>query len=264
MSTARYSWNNLSLSSVQSRLDAIGAAAAEKLVTAVTGLRPQAAGGIAHPVPKALMIPVDNFVGKIDDGERVHDWRNNEEANGMPYTSNKGHRGKYAETEHKIYNGHNRSPREHDVRPQEETGPRFLVEEHEYDSLGVSKAWHRDLKQEDLKQRKQKLLTQWQLKEEKGNTRSDVSMPISAPRMRTYSTRKNEELGQRTQAHGCAHTAVPQEEKATSFAAGMQRDAHVTVSLPRSSQITVQRSSTKRRAGRSVYMFPQPLYAKIC
>ncbi|MCJ1463185.1 hypothetical protein MMC07_001790 [Pseudocyphellaria aurata] len=259
VSTARYSWNNLSLSSVQSRLDAIGAAAAEKLVTAVTGLRPQAAGGIPLPVPKALMTPVDNFVGKIDDGERVHNWGSNEEAKiGTHYTSNKGHKGEHAETEPKIFDGHDRSPREHDIRLQEDTGPRFLVDEQEYESSGWSTAWHRDIKQVDLKQRKQKLLAQWQSKEEKGAhqkhlNESDARLLISAPRMRPYFTRKNEETGRRAQTPGSAHTAVHREEKGPSYTAGMQRDARVTISLPSSSQITVQRSSSERRAGSSAF-----------
>lgn len=274
VSTARYSWNNLSFSSVQSRLDTVGAAAAEKWALLVTGLRPQAAGGISSPVPKAPKKPVDDFddcepKGNIDDDGWLHDCRSNEGATtGIKYPKNKVDKEPYKDKVHKIYNLHNQSLHEHnlELRIQGEAGPRFQQEEQKYDPLGVSKAWQRGAKQEESIKRKQKLLAQWRGKEEKGpyqkdlGTRADTGLPSSALCKKTLSTKKKEDTNQRMKTHGCAHTGVYQAEKGRNSAAGMQRNAQVTISLPRSKQVTVPRSSTKRRAGRSVYTIVQPLY----
>lgn len=227
----------------------------------VTGLRLQAAVGIFPPTLKGLKTPMDDFDGwepeeGIDDeGVKID----------IEYPKTKGCKGPYSDTKHEICSRHHRSPQEHNpkLRTQEEAGPRFQQDEQEYDSLGVSKAWQRDVKQEDSKKRKQKLLAEWQQKEEKGadrkqlNNRADPGLPSA------NTPGKNDETNQQKQNSRCAHTRVHQEEKGTSSVAGMQRDAHVIISLPSSNQVTVQRSSTKRRAGRSVYIAPQPLH-KVC
>lgn len=233
---------------------------------AVNGLRPQAADEISAPVPKALNIRLDDFDDweheeNIDDGGRVHNWRSNEGAkNDMKYSRNESNNGPYTDTEHRICNCHDRSPQEHNLKlqAQGECGPRFQQEEQIYEPLGVSTMWQRAVKQEESKKRKQLLLAQWQGIKEKGayqkhpNTWADAGMPSSAERKSTHTARKNEETNQQMRTPICAHTVVHGEVKGRNSVAGMQRDAHVTISLPRSKQVTVQRSSTKRRAGRSV------------
>lgn len=228
----------------------------------MTGLRPQAASGISSPIPKAIKTPVDDLDGwepernTVDKGRAYDWWSSNQGAKiGTEYPRNKVYKRPYADTEH-IYNRHNPSPQGHNLKLKtQEAGPRFLEEEQEYDSLGVSTAWQRPVKQEESKQRKQTLLAQWQEQEEKGayqkhlDTRADVGMPRSAPRKSTNTARKNEEANQQMQPHKYAHTGIRQEEKGRGLAAGMQRDTHVNISLPRSNHVTVQRSSTKRRAG---------------
>lgn len=231
----------------------------------MTGLRPQAACRISSPVPKALKTRVDDLDGwepernTVDKGRAYDWWTGNQGAKiGTKYPRNKVHKRPNANTEH-IFNRHNPSPQGHNLKLKtQEAGPRFQEEEQEYDSLGVSTAWQRPVNQEECKQRKQMLLAQWQEQEEKGahqkhlDTRADVGMPSSATRKSTHTARINEEANQQMQPPGCAHTGIRQEEKGRSLAAGMQRDTHVNISLPRSNHVTVQRSSTKRRAGRSV------------
>ena len=266
VSTVRYSWNALSLSPLVSRLGTIGAAVAGRLATAVNGLRPQAADEISAPVPKALKICLDDFDDwepeeNIDDEGRVHSWQSNEGAKSdMKYSRNENNNGPYTDTEHRACNCYDRSAQEHNVklRAQEEGGPRFQQEEQFYDPLGVSTMWQRAVKQEESRKRKQLLQAQWQEKEEKGayqknlNTWADAGMPSSAGPKSTHTTRKNEETNQQMRTPICAHTGVHGKVRSRNSIAGMQRDAHVTISLPRSKQVTVQRSSTKRRAGRSV------------
>lgn len=249
-----------------SRLGTIGAAVAGKLAAAVNGLRPQAADEISAPVPKALKIRLDGFddwepEGNTNDEGMVHDWRSKEGAKiDMKYSRNKSNNGPYTNTEHKICNGLNRSPQEHNLklRAQEEGGPCFQQEEQNYDPLGVSTMWQRAVKQEESKKRKLLLLAQWQGKEEKGayhkhlNTWTGAGMPSSAASKIRHTARKNEETNQQMRTPRYAHTGVHGEVNGGNSVAGMQRDALVTISLPKSKQVTVQRSSTKRRAGRSV------------
>ena len=249
-----------------SRLGTIGAAVAGRMATAVNGLRRQVADEISTPVPKALNLHLDDFDDwepeeNIDDEGSVHGWRSHEGAKSdTKYSRNESNNGPYTDTEHRICNCHDRSPQEHNLklRAQEEGGPRFQQEEQIYDPLEMSTMWQRAVKQEESKKRKQLLLAQWQGKEEKGayqkhlNTWADAGMPSSARCKSTHTARKNEETNQQMQTPTCAHTGAHGEVKSRNSVAGMQRDAHVTISLPRSKQVTVQRSSTERRAGRSV------------
>lgn len=260
-STTWSSWNNLSLSSAQSRLNTIGAVAADNLASVVAGLRLQDAAGIIPPALKGLKTPVDDF----DVWEPEEDIDDEGVEIDMEYPKSKGYQVPYSDTKHDIYSRHHRSPQEHNtkLRTQEEAGPRFQQEEQEYDSLGVSIAWQRDVKQKDSKKRKQKLLAEWQQKEEKGAERKQLNINADAGLPSANIPRKNGKTNQQKQTSRCAHTEVHQEEEGSSSVAGMQRDAHVTISLPSSNQVTVQRSSTKRRAGRSVYIAPQPLHMLI-
>lgn len=266
VSTARYSWNNLSFSSVQSRLDTVGAAAAEKWALLVTGLRPQAAGGISSPVPKAPKKPVDNFddwesKGNIDDDGWLHDCRSNEGATtGIKYPKNKVDKEPYKDKVHKIYSLHNQSLHEHNLklRIQGEAGPRFQQEEQKYDPLGVSKAWQRGAKQEESIKRKQKLLAQWRGKEEKGayqkhlGTRADTGLPSSALCKKTLSTKKKEDTNQRMQTHGCAHTGVYQAEKGRNSAVGMQRNAQLFPFLDPSKPQSNVRAQNEEQEGQFI------------
>lgn len=233
----------------------------------MTGVRPQAAGGTSHSVPKAPKTPVDDLDGREPEGitdnkGRVHGWRSNEGAKiGMKYLRNKGNKGTCADTEQKTYNCHDRSPQEHDLKLKtQEAGPRFQQEEQADDPLGESLAWQRAEPLEDPKKRRQRLLAQWQAKEEKEtyqkhhNTRVDAGTPSSAPCKSIHTARKNEETHRQMQTNGCAHIGIHQGETSRSSVAGMQRDAHVTISLPRSNPVIVQRSSTNRIVGRSVYV----------
>ena len=229
----------------------------------VNGLRPQVADEVSDPVPKPLQVQLKDFEPEknIDDEGRVHNWRSNEGMKStMKYSRNESNNGPYTNTEHKICNCHDRSPQEKNLklRAQEECGPRFQQEEQIHDPLGVSTMWQRAVKQEESKKCKLLLLAQWQGKEEKGvlqkhlNTGGYASMPVSAGRKSTHTARKNEETSQQMRTTRCAQTGVLGEVKGRNSVAGMQRDAHVTISLPRSKLVTVQRSSTKRRAGRSI------------
>ena len=136
MSTARYSWKNLSLESIQGRLDSIGAAAANHLTTAVTGLTQQAAAEPSTPAPRAQKPFLQGF----------EDW-------GQETPS----------PQNSLW-----------VEREEELGSIFEQGEQQVDPDDVSVQWQRQVRGEGSKNLKQRIRAEWHDKEERGTRQVKV------------------------------------------------------------------------------------------
>ena len=172
MSTAKYSWKK-NLATVQSGIEAVGVAAASRLTTAVTGLtQPVTSVGAdsVRDIPTLMGYEdseSDDSTSSIDGKQSKHDWQRTEEAQLEEKFSRK--------MKHKIDKGaQNEIDEGHTLSRQEQTGglghdergPRFRLEQQQFDPLGVSHVWRQSVRQEESVEHRQRTLAEWQERDE--------------------------------------------------------------------------------------------------
>lgn len=124
-------------------------------------------------------------------------------------------------------------------------GETFQQEEPLYDPLGISKTWHQEAKEPDMKERRRVITAQWKAKPDR--TVSQQANKIERDPVKTIvhqhiqDKQLSEKAKQQIPSISRNLGAVSTKEKGMPTTAGMDRDAEVIISLPRSGTITMGR-----------------------
>lgn len=147
------------------------------------------------------------------------------------------------------------TPNQNQTQPEQKTGKSqgnqiiegeiFQQDELLYDPLGVSDSWHQEATEPDMKERRKAITAQWKAKSDR--TVSQQASKIERDPVKTIvhqhiqDEQVSEKAKQQIPSISRNLGAVSTKEKGMLTTAGMDRDAEVTVSLPRSNTIIVRR-----------------------
>lgn len=244
MFTAKSTWNKLSLAPFRKGLEAVSAAAANRVTAVATEFGRQGATAAAVPTPNpdlntSSSEPQEDW--ELDKEGPFPGWGSNEGSMigaefgwrmAKPYTPNTNQ----AQLEQKTSN----------FQGNQITKARiFQQDELQYDPLGVSGSWHQEAKEPDTKKRREVIAAQWKAKSER--TVRQQADKIERDPVETITRRHIQD--ERVKANAEQQTlrisrnlgASSTKEKGMPITAGMDREAEVTISLPSLAKASMRR-----------------------
>lgn len=239
VSTAKYSWKNLSLETIQDGLDAIGGAAANHLTTAVTGLTQQVPAESSISAPRAQKSfkqdfknwePETNFFTKEEQEDALNLHRTKDLKTDKKLRRKMNEKRQNSAFQHgKPHYGQAPSHRDSlGVENQEELGPIF-EQEKQFNPTGLSAQWQRQVRGEGSNDRKQRIRTEWHDKEDRGTRQekiyagSHAGEGSSIPPKHTHLTRRNKDRDNRKRMDEPARDAVHEKRKDGNSAATIEK-----------------------------------------